>query len=298
MPCSSAARRGRRCRCCRTSRSHVRLRSATIGQCLPCSPSQRSSPRPWQGRLQDGGGARPGPRAARRRRGRVAADGLPRQPSELLRLRALRQQRRYLALGGSGTGPTATRSSRALPRRAPLSTRGTCFSRAPVPRRADAADHAPADLLPRLGPAEPVDRLLAHYREAERRFGVPWNVLAAVNFVETAFGKGPGRRARRARGGRCSSCRPPGARTDSAATSTTRATRFSAPPTFSVRPGGRVEPPPVALRLQPFDPLRRCRARIRARPRTDTNGAARVVRLARVRADAGRLPGCRDPLAP
>ena len=27
------------------------------------------------------------------------------------------------------------------------------------------------------------------YREAERRFGVPWNVLAAVNFVESAFGK-------------------------------------------------------------------------------------------------------------
>jgi soluble lytic murein transglycosylase-like protein len=41
----------------------------------------------------------------------------------------------------------------------------------------------------RVGPAEPVDRLLAHYREAEGRFGVPWNVLAAVNFVETAFGK-------------------------------------------------------------------------------------------------------------
>ena len=35
----------------------------------------------------------------------------------------------------------------------------------------------------------PADRLLAYYREAERRFGVPWHVLAAVNFVETAFGK-------------------------------------------------------------------------------------------------------------
>jgi membrane-bound lytic murein transglycosylase B len=31
--------------------------------------------------------------------------------------------------------------------------------------------------------------LLAHYREAQRRFGVQWNVLAAVNFVESKFGK-------------------------------------------------------------------------------------------------------------
>jgi membrane-bound lytic murein transglycosylase B len=32
-------------------------------------------------------------------------------------------------------------------------------------------------------------RLLAWYREGERRFGVRWQLLAAVNFVETAFGK-------------------------------------------------------------------------------------------------------------
>jgi soluble lytic murein transglycosylase-like protein len=35
----------------------------------------------------------------------------------------------------------------------------------------------------------PVGVLLRHYREAERRFGVPWEVLAAVNHVESAFGK-------------------------------------------------------------------------------------------------------------
>jgi hypothetical protein len=35
----------------------------------------------------------------------------------------------------------------------------------------------------------PVGRLLRFYREAERRFGVRWEVLAAVNFVESAFGK-------------------------------------------------------------------------------------------------------------
>jgi membrane-bound lytic murein transglycosylase B len=31
--------------------------------------------------------------------------------------------------------------------------------------------------------------LLRFYREAQRRFGVRWEVLAAVNFVETGFGR-------------------------------------------------------------------------------------------------------------
>jgi hypothetical protein len=39
------------------------------------------------------------------------------------------------------------------------------------------------------GPALPAGVLLDHYREARRRFGVGWPVLAAVNFVETAFGR-------------------------------------------------------------------------------------------------------------
>jgi Transglycosylase SLT domain len=41
----------------------------------------------------------------------------------------------------------------------------------------------------RTGPPEPPRRLLAHYRKAQRRFGVQWPVLAAVNFVESAFGR-------------------------------------------------------------------------------------------------------------
>ncbi len=35
----------------------------------------------------------------------------------------------------------------------------------------------------------PVGVLLRHYRDAERRFAVPWQLLAAVNFSESAFGK-------------------------------------------------------------------------------------------------------------
>jgi membrane-bound lytic murein transglycosylase B len=35
----------------------------------------------------------------------------------------------------------------------------------------------------------PAPELLSYYREAQRKFKIPWNVLAAVNFVETKFGK-------------------------------------------------------------------------------------------------------------
>ena len=41
----------------------------------------------------------------------------------------------------------------------------------------------------KVGPALPASALLSAYREAQRRFKVPWDVLAAVNFVESKFGK-------------------------------------------------------------------------------------------------------------
>jgi hypothetical protein len=41
----------------------------------------------------------------------------------------------------------------------------------------------------RTGRPLPPDVLLRHYRLAQRRFQVGWHVLAAVNFVETAFGR-------------------------------------------------------------------------------------------------------------
>jgi membrane-bound lytic murein transglycosylase B len=41
----------------------------------------------------------------------------------------------------------------------------------------------------KVGPARPAAELLNDYREAQRKFAVPWNVLAAVNFVETKFDK-------------------------------------------------------------------------------------------------------------
>ena len=41
----------------------------------------------------------------------------------------------------------------------------------------------------KTGRAEPAGTLLRHYERAERRFGVEWEVLAAVNYVETKFGR-------------------------------------------------------------------------------------------------------------
>ena len=40
-----------------------------------------------------------------------------------------------------------------------------------------------------IGRPQPAARLLGHYRRAQRRFSVGWPLLAAVNLVETAFGR-------------------------------------------------------------------------------------------------------------
>jgi membrane-bound lytic murein transglycosylase B len=41
----------------------------------------------------------------------------------------------------------------------------------------------------KTGAAAPATQLLGFYRAAQRRFGVAWNVLASVNFVETDFNR-------------------------------------------------------------------------------------------------------------
>ena len=47
----------------------------------------------------------------------------------------------------------------------------------------------PARATIKVATAAPASTLLAYYREAQRRFRVPWDVLASVNFVESKFGK-------------------------------------------------------------------------------------------------------------
>jgi len=40
-----------------------------------------------------------------------------------------------------------------------------------------------------VGPARPAGAILSYYREAQRRFGIRWELLAAINFVESDFGR-------------------------------------------------------------------------------------------------------------
>ena len=108
------------------------------------------------------------------------------RPRRELRLWALHQQRLYLALGLARPQAGEAVVQR-LPRELQQEARDVLTARRALVRL------TPPTTRPlrafRTGQAEPADRLLDYYREAQRRFGVSWQVLAAVNFVETAFGK-------------------------------------------------------------------------------------------------------------
>jgi membrane-bound lytic murein transglycosylase B len=114
-------------------------------------------------------------------RWRAAGDSAAGPPPEDVTLYALDQQRIHLLLAArSGLARTVLRQA---PGRIAAHARATIRARrklAPLtpPRRTEL----------RTGPAEPAGVLLRHYRRAQRRFGVPWPVLASVNFVESAFG--------------------------------------------------------------------------------------------------------------
>ena len=78
-----------------------------------------------------------------------------------------------------------------------LGTRNRAWVRANVAARREFRSMHPsssadlADKLPawRIVPPAPARTLMRSYREAERRFGVDWEYLAAINLVETAFGR-------------------------------------------------------------------------------------------------------------
>jgi hypothetical protein len=113
------------------------------------------------------------------------ASAAPR-PGRELRLWALDQQRLYLALGLAR--PAAGEAVvRRLPRELRANARDVLIARRALVRLTPPSTRPPSSF--RTGSAEPAERLRRHYGNAQRRFGVPWNVLAAVNFVETAFGK-------------------------------------------------------------------------------------------------------------
>ena len=138
--------------------------------------SRRRSPTRWRAPRRRCGarssaGVATATRAGRDARGRDAAGALP----------AAHVPAASRAAGGSAT--RCSPSSRPPWRGEARDT----VARAPGAAR----DPALGQPRPRIRAAEPepADRLRAHYAAAQRRFGVGWHVLAAVNFVETGFGR-------------------------------------------------------------------------------------------------------------
>jgi len=103
-------------------------------------------------------------------------------PPREVTLWALHQQRIHLLL--TSRGQLAERVLEHLPAQPATHLRATFRS-----RRGLGKITPPTPGRYRTGPPEPPRRLLAHYRKAQHRFGVQWPVLAAVNFVESAFGR-------------------------------------------------------------------------------------------------------------
>jgi hypothetical protein len=104
-------------------------------------------------------------------------------PRDLV-LYALYEQRLYRQLArdtklAAATLPKLSPALRAATRDLLLAQRELNRLTPPLPARARI----------RVGRAPPAAALLAYYREAERRFRVPWDLLASVNFVESKFGK-------------------------------------------------------------------------------------------------------------
>ena len=105
-------------------------------------------------------------------------------PPEAVTLLALHQQRMYRRLAPATR--LGDRVLALLPARVAGEARDTLAA-----RRALIAIPPSGNRRPRIRAAEPepADRLRTYYAAAQRRFGVGWHILAAVNFVETGFGR-------------------------------------------------------------------------------------------------------------
>jgi membrane-bound lytic murein transglycosylase B len=105
-------------------------------------------------------------------------------PPRDVELWALRQQRTLMALRGDSQRTRAVLSQlHGALRRA---TATTLAAMTDLSRLAPA--HPPKRRW-KVGPALPAGRLLALYEASERRYGIAWHVLAAINFVESHFNK-------------------------------------------------------------------------------------------------------------
>ena len=118
---------------------------------------------------------------------RWLADGEPRRggPPREVTLLALHQQRIYLVL--TGRPKLADRTVARLTGSVLAEVRDTLGARRKLRRLAGPT--APRRRRFKTGRALPAGILLDLYRKAQRRYGVPWQILAAVNFVETGFNR-------------------------------------------------------------------------------------------------------------
>jgi soluble lytic murein transglycosylase-like protein len=109
---------------------------------------------------------------------------LAQEPPLDVQLWALRQQRLLISLRDDPPRARAVLSRlRGAVRR---STEATLTAMGDLKRLAPA--HPPKRRW-KVGPPLPAGQLLALYRNSQRRSGVAWHVLAAVNFVESGFNK-------------------------------------------------------------------------------------------------------------
>ena len=108
----------------------------------------------------------------------------PASSEDLLTAAAQRQQAAYRAIGENPEWDGVVR-----PRIPPTLLEG--YDRNVDARRQLEALTEARDVVPawRIVAPAPADDLLGYYREAEAATGVGWNYLAAINFIETTFGR-------------------------------------------------------------------------------------------------------------
>ena len=120
---------------------------------------------------------------------RWRSDGDPAKgtPPEEVTLRGLFHQRIHLLLGDKRRLARATIAN--LRGSVAAETRDIVGARRALTRLAKGPVRRRRKVKHRTGRALPAGELLRLYRRAQRRFGVSWRVLAAVNLVETGFNR-------------------------------------------------------------------------------------------------------------
>lgn len=116
---------------------------------------------------------------------RWRASGIGSGPDErAVELRAMRQQRIYRVLSGSPRLYASVR--KLLPPRLQAYSDNTVRAANELTTLVTPLDEPPDWEIYRPAPAK---ELLRYYRKAQRRFDIPWQVLASLNFVESRFGR-------------------------------------------------------------------------------------------------------------